>query len=63
MGTQKILKLDKAILRKKIRARGIRAPDFIPDYKAAVIKAAWCWHKNTQRSMEEARNPDINPQI
>ena len=53
--------LTKQSWERKIRAGGIRAPDFRPYYKAVVIKAAWYWHKNTQRSMEEDRNPDINP--
>ena len=39
----------KAILKRKMRAEGIRLPDLIMYYKAIVIKTVWYWHKSNYR--------------
>ena len=51
----------RAIPTKKNGAGGIGFPNFRLYYKATVIKTIWYWHKNKYISMEQDRNPKINP--
>ena len=62
METQKTPNSQKAVLRERNRAGGIRLPNFRLYYKTTLIKAIWDWPKKQKyRSMEQDRTSTGKP--